>query len=156
MAEEVGRSLPGGYDAVFTSPAKRAVETVAYLLKGLGQPLPHNHVVTEGLATTVEDRWRAAGKAARSGRIDDIEKQDAALVREESDRLAQGVRDLLERIREDRRGLAVGHSPLIEAAVYGLTGRIIDPLKECHGVLLEEDGNEVRLTEEYRGTSGLG
>jgi broad specificity phosphatase PhoE len=156
LAEEVGRSLPGGYDAVFSSPAKRAAETIAYFLKGLGQPLPHNHVVSEGLTTPVEDRWRAAGKAAGSGRIDELEKLDAALVQEESARLAQAVRDLFERIPEDRRGLAVGHSPLIEAAVYGLTGGVIDPLEECHGVLLEQDAGEVRLAEEYRGAGGLG
>lgn len=44
----------------------------------------------------------------------------------------------------------MGHSPLIEAAVYGLTGRVVDPLNECEGVLVQEEGGEIRLADEYR------
>jgi broad specificity phosphatase PhoE len=150
LAEEVGRELPGGYAAVFTSPAKRAAETVAWFLRGLGQPLPDQHGVIEGLASAVEDRWRTAGKASGTGRIDDIEKTDRDLVEQESARLGGLVRDLLASLPEDSRGLAVGHSPLIEAGVFGVTGTVIEPLDECEGVLIEGDAEEVRLTEEYR------
>ena len=150
LAEEVGRDLPGGYAVLFSSPAKRAAETVAWFLRGLGQQLPGGHGVTEGLGSAVEDRWRAAAKAAGTGRIDAVRRQDPGLVDEESRRLAAGVRELLKHVPEAGRGLAVGHSPLIEAAVHGLTGQVIDPLKECEGVLLEEDGGEIRLTGEYR------
>lgn len=150
LAEEVGRDLPGGYAAVFTSPAKRAAETVAWFLKGLGQPLPGDHGVSEGLGSPVEDQWKAAAKAAGSSRIDRIEVQDRDLVDQESRRLGQATRQLLASVPDDARGLAVGHSPLIEAAVYGLTGSLIEPLAECEGVLLEEHGVEVRLAQEYR------
>jgi broad specificity phosphatase PhoE len=150
LAEEVGRNLPGGYSVVYTSPAKRAAETVAWFLKGLGQPLPDQHGVTEGLSSPVEDRWRASAKAGGSGRIDQVEAVDRELVEQESRRLAAATRELLASVPDDARGLAVGHSPLIEAAVYGLTGQVVEPLAECEGVLLEEEGGEVRLAREYR------
>jgi broad specificity phosphatase PhoE len=150
QAEAVGRDLPGGYDAVFTSPAQRAAETMAWFLRGLGQKLPAQHGVTDGLASPVEDRWRAAAKAAGTGRIDAVREQDPSLVDDESRRLGDAVRELLVSVPEGRRGLAVGHSPLIEAAVFGLTNQVIEPLSECEGVLLREEDGRVRLAEEYR------
>jgi broad specificity phosphatase PhoE len=150
LALHVGKDLPGGYAAVFTSPAKRAAETAAWFLRGLGQQLPQDHGVAEGLASTVEDRWRAAAKAAGTGRIDTVRRHDPELVDEDSRRLADGVLEVLAHIPDGGRGLAVGHSPLIEAAVYGLTGQVIEPLKECEGVALEQDEGDVRVAEQYR------
>jgi broad specificity phosphatase PhoE len=149
-AERVGRDLPGGYVAVFTSPAKRAAETAAWFLRGLGQQLPQRHGVAESLGTSAEDRWRAAAKAAGTGRIDAVRTRDPDLVEEESARLAAGARELLTGVPEGGRALAVGHSPLIEAAVFGLTGVTLEPLRECEGILLQEEGGEVRMAEEYR------
>ncbi len=151
MAEAAGRDLPGGYEAVYSSPAKRAAETVAWFLRGLGQQLPERHGVIEGLASSVEDRWRAAGKASGTGRVDAVREQDPELVEEESARLADVALELLTGLPDGTRALAVGHSPLIEAAVYGLTGTVIEPLAECDGVLLEQEGDEIRLAREYRG-----
>lgn len=150
VAEETGRTLPGGYRALFTSPAKRAAETAAYFLRGLDQKIPAAHGVSEGLASAVEDRWRAAAKAAGSSRIDAIESVDLDLVEKESSLLGQAIRQLLASVPDGAVGLAVGHSPLIEAAVYGLTGEIVEPLKECEGVLLEEEAGEIRVADEYR------
>ena len=150
LALHVGKNLPGGYAAVFTSPARRAAETAAWFLRGLGQQLPADHGVSDGLGSPVEDRWRAAAKAAGTGRIDAVRGRDAELVETESARLAEAVRRLLAEVPEDARGLAIGHSPLIEAAAYGLTDRVIEPLAECEGILLEDDGGRVRLTAEYR------
>lgn len=149
LALRVGKDLPGGYSIVFVSPAQRAAETAAWFLRGLGQRLPE-HAVSDDLASPVEDRWRSAAKTAGTGRIDAVEKVDADLVEKESQRLGEGLRRLVASIPEGARGLAVGHSPLLESAVYGLTGEIIEPLSECEGLLLEEEGAEVRLTREYR------
>jgi phosphohistidine phosphatase SixA len=149
LALRVGKDLPGGYAIVFTSPARRAAETAAWFLRGLGQKLPA-HAVAPGLASPVEDRWRSAAGSAGSGRIDAVEQADADLVERESSRLADAIRELLEDVPEGGRALAVGHTPLIEAAVYGLTSRVIQPLGECEGVLLEQEGEEVRLAAEYR------
>jgi broad specificity phosphatase PhoE len=149
LALHVGKDLPGGYAAVFTSPAHRAAETAAWFLRGLGQQLPQEHGVAEELASPVEDRWRAAAKAAGTGRIDAVREQDPDLVEEESRRLGEGVRRLFTHVPDGGRGLAVGHSPLIEAAVFGLTGEVIEALKECEGVALEQE-EDIRLVEQYR------
>jgi hypothetical protein len=115
----------------------------------LGQKLPP-HGVAEGLGSPVEDRWRSAAGTAGTGRIDAVERVDSDLVEKESGRLASVVRQLLEEVPDEGRGLAVGHTPLIEAAVYGLTGRLIEPLAECEGVLVEQEGADIRVAAEYR------
>lgn len=150
LAHRVGQKLAGDYDAVFTSPAKRAAETVAWFLRGLGQPLPRTHGVSDGLTSTVEPRWREAAKASGSGRIDDIAGRDPDLVEMEKSRLGDAVLQMLAAVSDGERVLAVGHSPLIEAAVYGLTGHVIEPLKECEGVILIRENDEIVLAEELR------
>jgi broad specificity phosphatase PhoE len=151
LALHVGKDLPGGYAAIYTSPAKRAAETVAWFLRGLGQQLPQDHGMSDGLGSPVEGRWRAAAKAAGGGRIDAIKEQDAQLVNQESRRLGAAARELVTSLPQNGRALAVGHSPLIEAAVFGVTGHVIEPLRECEGVLLEEDeGGQILLASEYR------
>jgi phosphohistidine phosphatase SixA len=120
QAEEVGRALAGGYAVVFVSPAERTAETAAWFLRGLGEQLPP-HGVIPGLA----------------GKGTDDSPQELGTV----------LRDLLERVPEGGRGLAVGHTPLIEKAVLGLTGRRIGPLAECEGVLLSEDGADLAVEE---------
>lgn len=124
QAEAVGRSLAGPYAFVFVSPAERAAETVAFFLRGLGHQLPP-HAVVPGLAAKDNDGTSLA--------------------------MAGVVSALLDTVVEGERALAVGHTPLIERAVLGLTGLEIEPLGECEGVLLtqEEDGRiqvrELRL-----------
>lgn len=150
-AENVGRTLATDYTAVFVSSAKRAAETMALFLRGSGQQLPA-HAVIPGLLSDEEDRWRSAGKAAGSSRVDAIAREDAELIERESDRLKSVIEDLFERVPEGARALAVGHTPLIEAAVYALTGVVIEPLEECEGVALTRgDSGDYRL-EELRST----
>lgn len=138
-AEDVGRSLRNDYAAVFVSPARRAAETAAWFLRGSGQQLPE-HAVVAGLVSEQEDRWRSAGKAAGSSRLDAISSQDPELVKEETARLKALVEGLFERFPEGGTALAVGHTPLIEAGVYGLTGVIVEPLAECEGVAITRQG----------------
>ena len=54
QAQSVGATLAGGYSVVFVSPAERAAETVAWLLRGLGEQLPA-HAVVPGLAAKDND-----------------------------------------------------------------------------------------------------
>jgi phosphohistidine phosphatase SixA len=125
QAEDVGRASAVGYDAVFVSPAERASETAAWIIRGSGRQLPE-HGVIPGLAGKDETGGSPEGMAA-------------------------GVRALLAAVPEGGVGLAVGHTPFVERAMSGLTGRQPAPFAECEGirVTLYDDGRldveEIRL-----------
>ena len=131
QAEDVGRGANGAYAAVFVSPAERTAETAAWFLRGAGQQLP-DHAVIAGLA----------GHDASGG---------------SPEGMAAGVRALLDRIPDGGRALAISHTPLVEHAALGLTGREIPPLGECEGILVEQadDGSltvvELRLAARAHG-----
>jgi phosphohistidine phosphatase SixA len=115
QAQSVGATLAGGYSVVFVSPAERAAETVAWLLRGLGEQLPA-HAVVPGLAAKDNDGSPLA--------------------------MAGVVAALLDAVPEGERGLAISHTPLIERAVLGLNAAEIKPLAECEGVLLTKAGDD--------------
>jgi phosphohistidine phosphatase SixA len=125
QAEDVGRASQVGYDAVFVSPAERAAETAAWIIRGSGRQLPE-HGVIPGLAGKDEAGGSPEGMAA-------------------------GVRALLAAVPEGGVGLAVGHTPFVERAMTGLTGREPTPFAECEGIRVtsHEDGRldveEIRL-----------
>jgi phosphohistidine phosphatase SixA len=116
QAEDVGRTSSVGYDAVFVSPAERAAETAAWIIRGSGRQLPE-HGVIPGLAGKDETGGTPEGMAA-------------------------GVRALLASLPEGGVGLAISHTPFVERATIGLTGREPAPFAECEGirVILQEDG----------------
>jgi phosphohistidine phosphatase SixA len=122
QAEDVGRTLTGGWDVIFVSPAMRTAETVAWFLRARGEQLAP-HAVIPGLAGEGTDRSPLA--------------------------MAGVVTALLDAVPEGGRGLAVGHTPLIERAVLGISAQEIAPLAECEGVLLsrEDDEHPVRVRE---------
>ena len=125
QAEDLGRSAAGtSYSVVFVAPAERAAETVAWFLRGAGIVLP-DHEVIPGLG----------GKDASGG---------------SPEGMAEGLRVLLARVPAGGRGLAVSHTPLIERGVLGLTGREIEPLAECEGILLTEADDGLLAIEELR------
>jgi broad specificity phosphatase PhoE len=148
QAEAVGRTLSGEYAAVFVSPARRAAQTAEVFLEAAGRASPAT--VEPGLASALEDRWRAAGRAAGTSRIGDLARVDPDLVQRESQRLAGVAERLFDRVPDGARALAVGHTPLIEAMVYGLLGREVEPLGECEGVLLTRDARGDYTVEELR------
>jgi phosphohistidine phosphatase SixA len=121
QAEDVGRTLGGRYDALFVSSAKRAAETAAWFLRALGQKLPQNHAIFEPFQNP-----------------------------ETPGELLEVVREMFRLLPDGGRGLAVGHTPLIERAVEGLTGTKIKPLKECEGVVVIEEDGEHRVESELR------
>ena len=71
---------------------------------------------------------------------------DPQLLAEDSAVLGQSLHSMLEDLADGERGLAIGHSPTNEAAVYGLTGEIIAPLAKGGGVLIEADDATYELT----------
>ena len=75
-------------------------------------------------------------------------EQNPGLVTEESERMAGLVRELFGRLKDGEAALVVGHTPLLEAAVYGLASVIVEPLKELEGVNMTlDDAGDFRIQE---------
>jgi hypothetical protein len=102
--------------------------------------VPGGAIVEPRLRSSIEDRWRAAYQTSGSGELVALRDADPELVREDSERLAAGLRAVLERLPDGGRALAVGHSPTNEAAVFGLTGQIVAPIAKGAGVAVVSDG----------------
>ncbi len=140
-AEAIGReALQPPYAAFISSGAARATEMVTILRHAAGQDDTPIVEVT-GLRSTVEDRWRAAAKAAgRGASVEQIRAVDPDLVDHEERLLGAALRGIVESLPEGGRALVVGHSPTNEAAAAALTGATVQPLGKGAGVLLVEDG----------------
>ncbi len=141
QAEAIGRKeLRPPYAAFVSSGAARATQMVTILRHAAGQDDVRIDEVS-GLRSTVEDRWRAAAKAAGNGAtVEQIRRVDPDLVDHEERLLASALRAIVESLPDGGRALVVGHSPTNEAAVAGLTGHTVQPLDKGAGVLLVEEG----------------
>lgn len=140
-AEAIGQEgLQPPYAAFISSGAARATQMVTILRHAAGQDdVPISEVT--GLRSTVEDRWRAAAKAAGKGAtVEQMRGVDPDLVEHEERLLGASLRRIVESLPDGGRALVVGHSPTNEAAVAGLTGQAVEPLAKGAGVLLVEDG----------------
>ncbi len=124
QAEDVGRASRVPYAVVFVAPAERVAETAAWILRGAGRQLPE-HAVVPGLGGKDASGGTAAGMAA-------------------------GVRALLDQVPAGGRGLAVSHTPFVERAAEGLTGRAVAPMAECEGLLISLDDEGEIAVEELR------
>lgn len=141
----IGRELTGDYTVAVSSGAQRATQTIGCLLAGLGQAVPDGVIVIESLRSRYEDRWRAAYRKAGAGDLASLRRADPDLVAEDSLALSAGLRDLIAMLPDGGRALVVGHSPTNEAAVYGLTGHMIDPLGKGEGIVVTENGGTVKV-----------
>jgi broad specificity phosphatase PhoE len=135
-ALEIGSGLRGGYELTVSTGAQRATQTLACFLAGLGQKVPGGVLVEQGLRSEAEDRWRAAYQRAGSGELAALREADPELVAEDSRRLGAALGRILERLPDGGRALVVGHSPTNEAAILGLTGKVVPPLAKGAGVVL--------------------
>jgi broad specificity phosphatase PhoE len=135
-ALRLGVRLRGGYNVAVSSGAQRATQTLACFLAALAQEVPGGVVVEPGLRSQVEERWRAAYQSAGSGELEALREADTELVAEDSERLGAALGRVLDGLPEDGRAIIVGHSPTNEAAILGLTGRIVAPLAKGSGVLV--------------------
>lgn len=140
-AEAIGREgLQPPYAAFISSGAARATQMVTILRHAAGQDDTPISEAT-GLRSTVEDRWRAAAKAAGKGAtVEQIRRVDPDLVDHEERLLGAALRGVVASLPDGGRALVVGHSPTNEAAVAALTGQTVEPLDKGAGVLLVEDG----------------
>jgi broad specificity phosphatase PhoE len=144
-ALDIGSSLVQGCDVAISSGAQRATQTLACFLAGSGAKVAGGVVVDARFRSDVEDRWKAAYKAAGSGDIASFRRVDADLVDTESELLGQALRDVFDRLPEGGRALVVGHSPMQEVAVYGLTGETVKPLSKGAGVLVTQDAGSYSI-----------
>jgi hypothetical protein len=99
-----------------------------------------------GLRSSVENRWRDAARAAgKRAALKAIRAIDPDLAGRESWLLGSALRQVVAGLPEGGRALVVGHSPTTEAAVVGLTGRVVPPLGKGKGILLAGDGGDYRV-----------
>ena len=145
-AERIGRDgLHPPYAAFVSTGAQRATQMAVILRHAAGQD---DVEITSaiGLRSSVEDRWRAAAKAAGKGAgLEAMRSVDPDLVDQESRLLGFSLRQIVEAVPEGGRALVVGHSPTNEAAVLGLAGEVVPPLAKGEGVLLIEEGGTYRV-----------
>jgi phosphohistidine phosphatase SixA len=144
-AIEIGASLHGDYELAVSSGAQRATQTIACFQASLGQTIAQGVIVEPRFKSEVEDRWRDAYERGGGGDIASFLEADAELVASEAAVLSAALADLFERLPEGARALVVGHSPMQEAAVFGLTGEKIEPLSKGAGVLVVEESGSYRV-----------
>jgi hypothetical protein len=145
-AERIGRDgLHPPYAAFVSTGAQRATQMVEILRHTAGQDQVATTVAT-GLRSSVEDRWRAAAKAAGKGAdLEAMRRVDPDLVDRDSWLLGSSLRQIIDGLPEGGRALVVGHSPTNEAAVLGLTGRLVPPMGKGEGILLVEEDEAYRV-----------
>jgi broad specificity phosphatase PhoE len=144
-ALRIGAGLDSDYDLIVSSGAQRATQSAACMLAGLAKEVPGGVVVDSRFRSEVEDRWRSAYEAAGAGDIESFLKADPELVEAEAKILGTALRATFERLSEGERALVVGHSPMQEVAVYGLTGEIVDPLGKGEGVAVIQEDERYRV-----------
>ena len=144
-AVEIGSRLKADYDLLVSSGAQRATQTLACFLAGMGRPVSGGVRVDERFRSSLEDRWAAAYERAGAGDIDAFRKADPDLVEKESGELSKAVEAIFDELPEDGSALIVGHSPMHEAAIYGLTGEAVEPIKKGAGVAVVMDAGSYRL-----------
>ncbi len=137
--------MEGDYDIAISSGAQRATQTIACMLCGYGGRVAAGVTVDGRFRSEAEERWRDAYQTAGAGDLESFRKADPALVEVESGVLGNALVELFEGLPENGRALVVGHSPMQEAAVLGLTGRIVEPLSKGAGVVVTEEEGEYRV-----------
>jgi phosphohistidine phosphatase SixA len=141
-AEAVGQTgLHPPYTLFASTGAARATQTVEILRHAAGQD-DEPVLALPGLRSSVEDRWKAASKAAGQGAdLEAVRQVDPDLVDSETRLLGHALGEVLDALPEEGRALVVGHSPTNEAAVLGLTGTLVPPLGTGAGVLVTQTGD---------------
>lgn len=141
-AKEIAARLRPPYDLLVSTGAERAIQTLEIWRTAVAGEAPLEQEIA--LRSRREEEWRQAYQEAGSGELARMREVDPELVREDSAALGAALRRVFDRLPEGGRALVVGHSPTNEAAVLGLTGEYIDPLRKGAGVLVVQDGDSYR------------
>jgi broad specificity phosphatase PhoE len=143
-AVKIGAGLVTQFDLFISSGAQRATQTLACFLSG-GARSRSGVEVDSRFRSDVEDRWRDAYKRAGAGDIDSFRKADPELVMAESDLLGTALSEIFDRLADGGSALIVGHSPMQEVAVFGLTGTVVEPLSKGAGIRVTQDGDRYEV-----------
>lgn len=138
-AVDIGRSMRARIQVAYSSGAQRATQAVGCMVAGHGKAVPGGVVAEPGLRSKREDRWVEIVGQAGAEDITALRAVDRAFVDAEAAALARTLRRLFEALADGQRALAVAHSPTNEAAVFGLTGEVVSPLKKGEGVVIVQD-----------------
>jgi broad specificity phosphatase PhoE len=128
-----------------SSGAQRATQTLASFLAGMGERQPVGVTVDPSFRSEVEDRWFAAARASGGGGLDAFRDADPELVESEARRFGDALRRVFDALPADGRALIVGHSPMHEVAVLGLTGQVVEPLSRGKALLVTEDAGGFKV-----------
>ncbi len=140
-AVEIGSTLTGPYDLAVSSGAQRATQTAACFLAALGTRVSGGVVVDEGFRSENEDRWREIYAETKKGDLGSFLEADRSFVESEAQAFVEALRRVADRTPDGGSALVVGHSPMLEAAVWGATGTLIAPLGKGEGVVVECSGD---------------
>jgi broad specificity phosphatase PhoE len=142
----IGRRLTP-YDLVLSTGAQRATQTAACFLAVMRGEVRGGVVVDEGFRSGREDRWRALYDATKRGDLRGFLEADRDFVEAEAMRFTEALHRVAAHLPEGGRALVVGHSPMLEAAVWGVTGRALPALGKGAGVVLEFNAGAFALRE---------
>jgi broad specificity phosphatase PhoE len=146
-ALDISTRLHGGYEMLVSSGMQRATQTLACFLAGRGERVPGGVIVERGLRSESEGRWREIYAQTGKADLESFRAADPGFVQAEQERLGAAVARIFDALSENGRALAVGHSPTNEAAVFALTGEVVEPLAKGAGVLVVADGATYRAEE---------
>ena len=135
-AIRIGRGLEGPYDIVVSSGAQRATQAAACFLAGLGAEVPGGVVIDAGFRSLDEDRWRAIYGETKRGELEAFLLADRPFVERETRRFRGALERVVSHTPDDGHALVVGHSPMLEAAVWGVTQTAIPALGKGRAVSL--------------------
>jgi broad specificity phosphatase PhoE len=141
-AVEIGTHLHDAYEVLVSSGAQRATQTLACFLVGGGLRASAGVIVDDRFRSEVEDRWKEAYGRAGAGDLESFRRVDPELVEKESMLLASALRDVFDQLTDGGRALVVGHSPMQEAAIFGLTGTVVEPLSKGAGVVVTQNADD--------------
>jgi broad specificity phosphatase PhoE len=135
-AVRIGATLTVRYPLVVSSGAQRATQAAACFIAGMGVAVPGGVVVDHGFRSEHEDRWREIYAKTQKGDIEAFLLADYAFVEGEGRRFTEALRRVLAHTPENGCSLVVGHSPMLEAAVWGATGETVRALGKGEAVVL--------------------
>jgi broad specificity phosphatase PhoE len=137
-AVALGAELAGtGFTLVVTSGAQRAAQTAACVLASGLLTVPLGVYVHEGFALADGAAWDEAINDAGGPEIMGIKAAAPALVGAAAAALSDAVTWTCDRLSKDGHALIVSHSPLIELAVWELTGTAPDPFERGQWVTVD-------------------